>query len=137
MDQKTQDMKKNNPKTTNNSLLNKIHVLDKGYVSLVGSTLPTQDARDLCDALFKGQTPTYMSDMCHAAFVIKLPLFVQLNLSKFNLKLHDTVVEDVEAFCPNEGEVKASDLETRRLISDDIKHRGTPNQSSRIYYGRM
>lgn len=118
MEQKTQD--KLNQLTTN-SLLNKRIVLDHGYVSLVGSTLATKEARLLCDALYKGQTPAYINDMCQAAFVIKLPLFIQLNLTKFDIKLHDTVVEDVEAFCPNEGEVAANDLETSRMIADDIK----------------
>lgn len=115
MDQKTQE----NPKT--NSLLNKIPVLDKGYASLVGSTLSTKEARLVCDELYKGQTPSHMNDMCHAVFALKMPLFVQLNLAKFNIKLHDTIVEEVDAFCPNEGEIASGDLETSRLISDDIK----------------
>lgn len=104
-----------------NSPLNKIAVLDKGYVSLVASTFPAKEARALYDEYFKGQTPKGMAQYCTAAFAIKMPLFVQLNLTKFNLKMLDTVVDTVEAFVPNETEIGSKDLESNRLISDDIQ----------------
>ena len=104
-----------------NSPLNKLPVLDKGYVALVSSTFAAKDARTLYDEYFKGQTPQGMAQYCTAAFAIKMPLFVQINISKFNIKLLDTMVGEVEAYVPHEGEIGSKDLESNRLIADDIK----------------
>jgi hypothetical protein len=53
--------------------------------------------------------------------VIKCPLFVQLNLSTHSFTIVSTNVTDVEAYIPNVGEIGASDLETSRNISANMK----------------
>lgn len=52
---------------------------------------------------------------------IKCPLFFQLFLSKFNLKVINAVnTIEVEAYIPSPGEIGSSERTTNETISDDI-----------------
>jgi hypothetical protein len=110
-------------------LLNKILVLDKGYVALISSANTTKTILDIKDEFFKVETLSdddtqAIGDIATMTLAVKCPLFVQLNLSKFGLKVINTKLDSVEAYIPNETEIHASDLETNRVIAQDI-HRTT------------
>jgi hypothetical protein len=102
-------------------LLNKIPVLDKGYVALVSSCNTTQVLRDLGVEFYGGEYPTSLEELGSLTVAIKCPLFVQLNLSKFNLRIINAEPsEHVDAFLPNGGQIGAPEKSTCDAIADDI-----------------
>lgn len=103
-------------------LLSKIPVLDKGYVALIDSSNTTQRLRDLGQEFFGGDYSfSLLEDIGTLTLAVKCPLFVQLNMSKFNLKIINTSSSsDLEAYIPNATEILASDRQTCESIADDI-----------------
>jgi hypothetical protein len=102
-------------------LLNKIPVLDKGYVALIDSCMTTSKLREVGVEVFGGEYPTSLEELGHMTVLIKCPLFVQLALSKFNLRIVDANTSGtLEAYIPNAGEVGAPDRLDAEAIADDI-----------------
>lgn len=103
-------------------LLNKIPVLDQGYVALLDSLVTTQKMRDIGAEFFGGEYPTSLEDLGVMTIAIKCPLFFQLYLSKFNLKVIDAnaLSTTTEAYRPNPGEIGAPDRLDSEAIADDI-----------------
>lgn len=103
-------------------LLNKIPCLDNGYVALIDSHMTTQKLRDVGQEFYGGTYPTALENLGTLTIAMKCPLFVQLNLSKFDLRIIDAnnSNQDVEAYKPNETEVGCKSLEDSRVIADDI-----------------
>lgn len=101
-------------------LLNKIPCLDKGFVAFVSSSNNSDRLKALALEFFQTTDHTNLTHIANLTLVIKCPLFVQLNLSKFNFNIVTANAKDVEAFCPNAGEIGGTDHETNRLIADDM-----------------
>lgn len=101
-------------------LLNQIPVLDKGYVALIDSCNTTSKLRDMGAEFFGGEYPVALEELGSLTIVIKCPLFVQLNLSKFNLRIINVPDQSTEAFKPNTAQIGARDQDTSSLIADDI-----------------
>ncbi len=102
-------------------LLNKIPCLDKGFVALIDSSNDSSKLDDMRDEFFSGFDTPALYDLGTMTLVVRCPLFVQLNLSKFNFTIISTFAKDTEAYEPNSGEIGSTDTETNRLISDDMK----------------
>ena len=102
-------------------LLNKIPVLDKGYVALLDSCNTTAKLREIGQEFYGGEYPPSLEELGQMTLVIKCPLFVQLALSKFNLKVIDANNKTLqEAYIPSVGAIRATDVNTSQDISDDI-----------------
>lgn len=101
-------------------LLNKIPVLDHGYVALISSTLPAQTHSDVVDEFFKAQARDELNSVCFAVVAIKAPIFTTLVLSQYGFTLVPTRHDALQAYQPSVGEIGSPDLETNRLISEDI-----------------
>jgi hypothetical protein len=102
-------------------LLSKIPVLDKGYVALIDSCNTTQKLRDIGTEFYGGEYPTSLEELGSLTVAIKCPLFVQLALSKYNLKVIDAnFSREIEAFLPNAGETGAPERLDAEAIADDI-----------------
>lgn len=102
-------------------LLNKIPVLDNGYVALIDSCNTTSKLREMGTEFFGGEYPVALEELGSMTVAIKCPLFVQLFLSKFNLKVINVPQSgELEAYRPNAGAVKGSDVLTSEAIADDI-----------------
>jgi hypothetical protein len=118
------NIEENYLKRGENVLLNKIPVLDKGYVALLDSCNTTSKLREIGTEFFGGEYPTSLESLGSMTLAIKCPLFFQLTLSKFNFKIigaqDGPTQRDVETFRPNAGEVAASDVVTSEAIADDI-----------------
>ena len=102
-------------------LLNRIPCLDKGYVALISSSCTTDRLNEVSREFFKKDDSKFLREMSTLTVVVKCPLFVQLNLSTHNLRIISTLVEEVEAYVPNVGEIGAPNLETSNGISANIK----------------
>src|SRR5665213_1954810 len=105
-------------------LLNRIPVLDKGYVALIDSCNTTSKLRDMGQEFFGGEYPTSLEQLGSLTVIMKTPLFVQINLSKFNLRIinadANAMATTPEAYIPNAGEVGAKERLNSESISDDI-----------------
>jgi hypothetical protein len=101
-------------------LLNKINVLDKGFVALVDSSGNAKLLQDLQDTYFKTKINLKLLELSSATFIIKCPLFVQLNLSQFGFDIVSTPSSEVEAYLPDISSVSADTLEDRQRIVNYI-----------------
>lgn len=102
-------------------LLNKIPCLDKGYVALLDSSCDHTKLSEISQEFFKKDDSRFLRELGTLTLVIKCPLFVQLNLSTFNLKVLNVPTAEVEAYLPNVGEVSAPDPTTGKEMADVIK----------------
>jgi len=104
-------------------MLNTTPVLDKGIVSLVSSSLDDTSFNSLQTQLNNIHLDiTKLEDTAYASIYIKCPLFVQLHLSKFNLKIDQLPFNgEPEAYIPDETVISTGDNELNRVISSDIK----------------
>lgn len=104
-------------------MLAKLPALDKGYVAMLSSSNSGRQLADIKKLVFTNPaTKVNLNDLSSLTLVFKCPLFVQLNLSVFNLRIINVDGDGLEAYIPNQGEVGATDAETSRLISNDITH---------------
>jgi len=105
-------------------LLSRIPVLDKGYAALISSCNTTQTLRDLEQEFFAGKNTQALRELGVMTVVLKCPLFVQLNLSKFSFRIinvgDNSGSNEVDAFTPNVAQVGAKDRGTSSDIADDI-----------------
>lgn len=103
-------------------LLNKIPVLDKGYVALIDSSNTTKKLRDVGAEFYKdGQYPISLQKMGTLTLVLKCPLFIQLSLSKYNIMMVSAdLTKEIEAYVPAAHEIGAKSRELSEIIADDI-----------------
>lgn len=105
-------------------LLNKIPVLDKGYVALISSCNTTQTLRDIGAEFYGGEYPVELESIGYMTLAIRCPLFFQIYLSRFELSIIDAnnhkATRTHEAYLPNSGEVGAPDRQDSEAIADDI-----------------
>lgn len=101
-------------------LLNKIPVLDKGYVALLDSSNTTSKLKEIGQEFYGGEYPTSLEELGTMTIVMKCPLFIQLYLSKFNLKVINADSGPTESYIPSAVAIAATDVNTSQDISDDI-----------------
>lgn len=102
-------------------LLNQIPVLDKGFVALIDSCNTTSKLREMGAEFYGGEYPVALEELGSMTVVMKCPLFIQLLLSKYDLKVINAGNSDtVEAYLPNSGEIGAKDRLDAQAIADDI-----------------
>jgi hypothetical protein len=102
-------------------LLNKIPVLDKGFVAKFDSSCDGAKLNELAVEYFKRPDGRFLTEMSSLTLLIKCPLFVQLNFSTFGLRVTNLPSsEELEAYLPNVGEIGSPSLEAARDISEDI-----------------
>lgn len=101
-------------------LLNKIPVLDKGYVALLDTSMVTSKLKDIGQGVYGGEYPVALEELGSLTLLIKCPLFVQLALSKYQFKVVDANDGTLDAYKPNSGEVGARERLDSEAIADDI-----------------
>lgn len=105
-------------------LLNKIPVLDKGFVATYDTSCNGQKLNELAVEFYKRLDGKFLADNSSLTVMMKCPLFIQLNLSQFNLRvtnLPNVGSDELESYCPNVGEIGASSLDVCQDVSADMK----------------
>lgn len=103
-------------------MLNKIPVLDKGYIALHSCAPDGKDAVQLSKDFFRGNMDTRIFDITHVNIQIKCPLFVQMTFPEHGLKyVVQRAQGNPEAFVPTIAEVNAMSLEASQAIQADIE----------------
>lgn len=102
-------------------LLNEIKVLDKGSVALLSSSNGGVRLKELSDNLFGALPHDGFGDIATATLVVKCPLFLQLKLSQYGLKIIQAPQKGkVEAYAPDLSDVGAPNHEDGSAIADDL-----------------
>lgn len=99
-------------------LLNKLNVLDKGFVAPLSFSGNGKILQDLQDHYFKTRTNLKLLELSSASLVIKCPLFVQLNLSQYGLNIITTPSDNVEAYVPDISLIEGESADDR----EEIRH---------------
>lgn len=102
-------------------VLNKVKVLDKGFVAPLSSNITGKQLQQIQDEYFRTKVNMKLLNLCSATIVIKCPLFVQLNLSQYGLNIVSTPSDDVEAFIPDLTMIEGDSLEDRQHLHQYIK----------------
>jgi len=102
-------------------LLNKIPVLDKGFVSLLDASCTSSKLNDIAKEFFLKEDSKFLRELGSMTILMKCPLFVQLHLSTFNFNIINVPIEEVDAYVPNVGEIGGSSVADNKDISDNIK----------------
>jgi hypothetical protein len=102
-------------------LLNKLPCLDKGYVAFLDSSCNSDKLKDVAMELFKKTDYKNLHDLTSLTLVVKCPMFIQMNLWQNQLKCIKVPTTDMEAYCPNVGEIGSPDHDTNKAIMEDIK----------------
>lgn len=102
-------------------LLNKIPCLDKGYVALIDSSCDTAKLNDVAMEFFKKDDSKFLREIATLTLAIKCPLFLQLHLSTYALNIITVPVNELEAYCPNVGEIGGPDVHTNREMAENMK----------------
>ena len=100
--------------------MNKIEVLDKGWVNMFSSSMEGNRLLEYVRA-YKLEIDEDILDMPQIHMEIKCPLFVQLNLNKFNFRMTIKKSSKMEAFIPTVDQIKAKDHETDVEIQKNIE----------------
>src|SRR5271166_4852377 len=104
--------------------LNRTPILDKGFVATYDVSCGSIKLNEISAEFYKRLDSKFLADTSSLTLMIKCPLFIQLNLSTFNLKITNlpNIGSDVlETYCPNVGEIGAASLDVCQSISDDMK----------------
>lgn len=105
-------------------LLSKIPVLDKGFVATYDTSCNSEKLNELAVEFYKRLDGKFLAENSTLTVMMKCPLFIQLNLSQFNLRvtnLPNVGSDELESYCPNEGEIGSGDFRVCQDISDDMK----------------
>lgn len=105
-------------------LINKIPVLDKGFVATYDTSCNSEKLNQLAVEFYKRLDGKFLCENSTLTVMMKCPLFIQLNLSQFNLRitnLPNIGSDELESYCPDPGEIGASNLSNSQDISDDMK----------------
>ena len=97
-------------------LLNKITVLDKGYIAPLSFSGNGRLLQEIQDEFFKTSVNLKLLNIASATLVIKCPLYVQMNLSQSGLSIISTPSDDVEAYIPDVSMISGESLEDRQNI---------------------
>lgn len=103
-------------------LLNRLSVLDKGYVALISSSNSGIRLKELSDEFFKADTPPEFTQIASATIIFKCPLFVQLQLSKLGFTIVQVPPKQdaLEAYNPDFTDIGTPVKEDNLAIADDL-----------------
>lgn len=101
--------------------MNKIPVLDKGYVALYATSLTAVQINDILIRYFHSKPAMRMLDTVEVYMEIRCPIFVQLILNQYNLTSFTQHSRKVEAYIPSINDISAPDVLTAQTIQQDIE----------------
>jgi hypothetical protein len=97
-------------------LLNKVSVLDKGFVAPLCFSGNGRLLQEIQDEYFKTRANLKLLDISSASLIIKCPLFVQLNLSQYGFNIIATPSNNVEAYIPDVSMIEGESIEDKNEI---------------------
>jgi hypothetical protein len=103
-------------------LLNKIPCLDFGYVALIEASCNYVKLGDIAREFFGKDDSKFLRELGSLTLVFRCPLFVQMHISTYNLKIVTVPGSDkLEAYVPNVGEIGAPNITDSNDMMNSIK----------------
>lgn len=102
-------------------MLNKLPALDKGYVALVDSSLTGKVLSALEQEHFDGKINRDLLSCAHMTLQVRCPIFFQLFLQQFNVKVVNTIEKNIECYTPDISEISTGDAAVDSDISKHMK----------------
>lgn len=109
--------------------LNKISVLDKGYVAEISVSFSQKKLKEIEQQFYAGAIYKDLATLSDLTLNIKCPLFYHIYLSRFNfnfLQVRNTKELEliIELYQPDETEIKCPELEVSREVKEDMIRTG-------------
>jgi hypothetical protein len=103
--------------------MNKLPILDKGYVALFSRSMSNNEFIDARTRLFKGRNDIRLIDCVQVHVSAYTPLFIKLSLIPSNITCFDYPSRrEPDAYIPTVAEINSSkSLEHNERISEDIR----------------
>ncbi len=102
--------------------LNKINVLDKGYVALVSVSNDGKTLKGLYDDYFRTKINRELWHLASMTLLVKCPLFKQLQFSKHNLRIIQMPAsEELETYIPDVSEINTGNPEDDRGVAKYLR----------------
>ena len=98
---------------------NKIPILDKGYIAFIDSTLSGEVLTPLEIERYNGKINESLLDIASLTIEIRCPVFIQLFLQSYQLRILTTNNTTVEYYLPDVGDIGAPDLQ---VCTDVVAH---------------
>lgn len=103
------------------SLLNKIPVLDKGYVGIVDSSINGITMKQIQDDNFKGKINRELFNQATLTLQIRCPLFVLRYLQQRKVEITHIPEKEIECYVPDVSELHTGDSNTDKEIHEHMK----------------
>lgn len=103
-------------------LLNKLPVLDKGYVAILDSSLSGKVLKEIESEHFKGKINIELLDVATLTLQIRCPIFFQVYLQQRKLQTVNVIEQNVECYTPDVSEINTGDPATDKEITDHISN---------------
>ena len=102
--------------------LNKINVLDKGYVALVSVSNDGRVLKSLYDDFFRTKINRELWHLASMTLLVKCPLFQQLQFSKLNLRIVQIPGSDeLETYTPDVSDINTGSTEDDSQMAAYLK----------------
>ena len=102
--------------------LNKINVLDKGYVALVSASNDGRVLKSLYDDFFRTKINRELWHLASMTLLVKCPLFQQLQFSKLNLRIVQIPGSDkLETYIPDVSDINTGSTEDDSQMAEYLK----------------
>ena len=105
--------------------LNKIPVLDKGFVAGISFSMSSKTLSTVQSFYFKSNFAPQLYKFANATLILKCPLFINMFLSRYDFKTLTLNANSddglVETYVPNESEIGATDVVTSQNIKESIE----------------
>lgn len=102
-------------------ILNKLPVLDKGYVAIVDSSLSGKMMSKLEEEHFKGKINRDLLDCASLTLQIRCPIFFQVYLQQRRMTVVNTIEKEVECYIPDISEINTGDHSVDKDIAEHMK----------------
>jgi hypothetical protein len=101
--------------------LNAISVYEHGFIAPLYTSFSESKVKELeMFAIHESNHGRLSAQWATMSFMIKVPLFVLTKLVNYEVKILFCKEDNEQYYIPTEAEIVASDLETARLIKEDI-----------------
>ena len=101
--------------------LNKLPVLDHGYVSLISCSPSYSDHTDIRSSLFRNRLTAQSIDMVYVHLEVKCPYFILIPMVSSGIRCASSVSQASDAFCPTLDMVASGSTANDRDISESMK----------------
>lgn len=100
--------------------LNKLPVLDKGYVAMMSCSPSYQEHVRMMSSFFRNRLTQNLIDVTYVHLEVKCPYFILIPMISSNIKVISSVNQATDAFVPTVEHISSGSLDNDRDISESM-----------------